>query len=1205
MSGLEDFALQFTLAAAHVVWIGALVGLVAFGIEKLPMKSAAARHAVHLIGLLVILAALPTALVMGSAGSQPRLPTKLGPGSSSSVVSLKAERSESITSETPRNVPPLLDPGMSSAVVQTGSVAPTPVTVGKTADVWTPLAPWIAGSYGFGLLAMILRLCFGVAGSIRLRAQSETMAQGEWIATMRRMANAMNLRVQPALQWSREVTSPVVMGLLKPAILLPVALMSRLTPAQVEAVLAHELAHLCRRDTWAVAVQRLAETVLFFHPAVWWMSRCLETAREQACDDLVVIAGCDPADYAEALLVCSEWRLEQVSLADQWAPHLAATGRDGAPLRQRILRLLGQGEGDSVRVGRIGWLLAVLGVGGVVLVVTANRGKRESLADFDFDDPPMGYEKGIEVADRHQIHQVEGLRFAAAPLLWKREGWRREDDANTNGQVKALFLNLGVASGYDIVEFRLFDHESRQLLHDSAWQRVSETEAKFAMERIGSSPWVTMKETGGTFPRKIDVWLRLVINGAGKPLILAPENGASVRRGGSEIIIESIFRGIMDGDGQSPSGIMRWKPETVREEDRRFTVDFENRGSVLPGRYHLVAVLKDGTRRVMDDLHFRSFRNRHQYVRMDAGLDSVARLELIPFQGRHKFFFNGLVVPHAGLPKLSRSMSDRINAWVAEVSRGELSEEDFVLRLKQAGPQTVRGLIPLMHSGKTDRLAMKGAGAFLDDANVVDHLAKVLKDLSEQADQLSPNTRHCCLLLLGKSKAPRHIDLAASFLDSAPIAAMYALEAIGGSAARDHLIGAFDQIPTDKWWLLAEHLRRLGDSGAIPELRRRLAMVEIPPTSAFPRRSVGAFTESIRALSGIEESLTWHSWQQGQHFIYPFNGPGSAKTFSVNPRTDHYVKLPSVNPDEASGRKAIWDALELGTSGPGFTLDGDELVLFHGLKATPLWEDGPPYPTTLHDWIDQTSHAALLESVRKDAPSDRMAVPQNGLLLAKDPHDRLYVLKLEKRHADFGYSVGVRALDPLRQLVKRPVTKNAFTIWSACTLHDLDSGTRNGAFNMSRNRLLTMDEARWREPAAHAVLVAEFAANAVALGVAGAEEFVLAEASRKIDAEDLVSLLKNARAKEAMIDGHEVLNQSGAIFHRFADQKPEECFGFAVRMPSGVPVAGLLEIRQVNHLPKTVDIRYRFLRNEHSRQVFAVNEGANSHKIESDAHKTH
>lgn len=1183
MSGFEEWALRFTLAAVQVMWIGAFIGLGTFAIERLIVKSAAARHAVHLIGLLTILATLPVALVVGSGETAQPAVSQTYILSPSPTPSSGTARPSAIPIEIRPEAPHLLETTPPSSQDTQPS---TTVSVDESAKGWQVMAPWVAGIYAFGLLAMTMRLCLGLVGAVRLRARSEAMTQGEWLASMQRMATAMRLRVRPALHWSREVTSPVVMGLIKPAILLPVALVNRLTPAQVEAVLAHELAHLCRRDTWAVAVQRLAETVLFFHPAVWWMSRRLEIAREQACDDLVVATGCDPADYAEALLVCSEYRLEQATESDAWTPKLASTGRDEAPLRQRVLRLLGQGKRDSIKLGQLGWLMAVLAFGGIIFVATADGWERESLADFDFNDPPMGYEKGVEVADRDQRHQVAGLRFSAASLQWMPADWTGDDSAKSDSREKALFLDLGIAEGFEIVEFRLFDHETRRLVHGSSWQHTSETESKFAIERVGSSSWMRIDETGGTIPRQIDVWLRVVRNGDGDPLIFTPEDGASVKLNDSEIRIESIFRGEMDGDGQGPSEMMRWNPETVRNEDQRFTVNFENRGSLLAGRYHLVAVLTDGTRRVMDDLHFRDFKNhRHPYVSMNAPLEDVTQLELIPFRSRHKFFFNGLTVPRPELPDLGQTTSDQITAWAAAVDRGDLSEEAFVQRLKQAGPQTVRGLITLMRSGKTDRLAMKGIEAFLDDADVVDFLAATLLDLSAQPEHLSRNPQHCCLLLLGESGDPSHVDLAASFLESTPIAAMYALEGIGGTRARDHLIGAFDRIPTDKWWLLAEHLGRMGDPASIPELKRRLAMVETPPSDAFPRRSVGAFTEAIRSLSDIEDSPTWHSWQQGQSFLYPYDGQGSAKTFSLRPLTDNYVKLPKVNPNEPSGRKAIWDALNANTIGAGFTMDGDEVALFHGLRAAPLWENGPPYPTTLHEWLDVTSHADLLESVRQDADSDRIRIPKSGLLVAKDLADRLYILKLEKRSANFDYHVSVRALDPLRQLVK-PTAVRPFTPWLTCTLHDLESETTNGALNLNRNHRLTMDATRWRAPSTDAVLVAEFAANRVALGIAGAEAFVLTETPPDVEVSELVRRLTSARTKAETIEGHERLQASGAIFHRFDDLKPEQCFAIAARMPGGSPVAGILHIRQIDHRAKTVDIRYRFLWNAYAQQIF-------------------
>ena len=122
----------------------------------------------------------------------------------------------------------------------------------------------------------------------------------------------------------------MVVGVIRPLILLPTMALSGLSEEQLETVLLHELAHIRRRDLWINLLQGLVEIVLFFHPAVWWISRRIRAERELCCDD-VVAARCPPMVYARALIQLEEHRSHRVRLA------VAAT--DGS-LRHRIERLV-------------------------------------------------------------------------------------------------------------------------------------------------------------------------------------------------------------------------------------------------------------------------------------------------------------------------------------------------------------------------------------------------------------------------------------------------------------------------------------------------------------------------------------------------------------------------------------------------------------------------------------------------------------------------------------------------------------------------------------------------------------------------------------------------------------------------------------------------------------------------------------------------
>ncbi|MHC1768881.1 MAG: M56 family metallopeptidase [Verrucomicrobiia bacterium] len=643
---MMELSLRITYAAAQVLWIGALIAFLVFALDRIFTRSAAGRHAMHLLGLILTALVLPVAFFTAPLKVEWATPLALkAPGAKG--IDSPAANAERVTPSQP--VSPV---NRGNFVAEERTELGKPLLLAKEAPGarWESIAPWVAGAYLVGLFGMAMRMACGFASSARMRRHGDLVQAGTWTEALQRMGDSIGVRARPVLKWSQDVAAPVIIGMVKPAILLPVALASRLSPAQVETVLAHELAHLRRRDSWALAVQRWVETVLFFHPAVWWMSHQMELAREEACDDLVLAAGCDPADYAEALVICSECRLERRGASLKAAAHLAVTGSGGAPLRRRILRLIGSGDDGTVRLGKTGWMLALLLVGGVALVMAAGNARRPDLADFDFDDPPSAYERGIKVADRHQRFEVEGLQFQASALQWEREGWLRLPDSE-QGPGWELFLNLGARGGYEIVEVRLFDHATRKLIHSSKWRNPDVARPKFVVERVESSSWLRMKETGEPFPDRMDIWLRLAIQASGQTFRLAAKTGASASHDGSEVVITTLLAGSANGRSGA-TGEMQWDLATVHGQDRELVLNMENRGKPLRGQYHLVAVTKDGSRYPMDHTHFWDFQRmrRHAYFRMDVALADVSHFELIPFKSRSKFFFNGLEVPGQRLP---------------------------------------------------------------------------------------------------------------------------------------------------------------------------------------------------------------------------------------------------------------------------------------------------------------------------------------------------------------------------------------------------------------------------------------------------------------------------------------------------------------------------------------------------------------------------
>jgi beta-lactamase regulating signal transducer with metallopeptidase domain len=122
------------------------------------------------------------------------------------------------------------------------------------------------------------------------------------------LQSRLSLRTRVNVHRSRRASVPMVLGWLRPVILLPTSTAASLAPRQLRAVLAHELAHVRRRDYLANLIQMAAETMLFHHPAAHWISRRIRTEREYCCDDVAVSVGSDPADYARALAALDDAR---------------------------------------------------------------------------------------------------------------------------------------------------------------------------------------------------------------------------------------------------------------------------------------------------------------------------------------------------------------------------------------------------------------------------------------------------------------------------------------------------------------------------------------------------------------------------------------------------------------------------------------------------------------------------------------------------------------------------------------------------------------------------------------------------------------------------------------------------------------------------------------------------------------------------------
>jgi GWxTD domain-containing protein len=197
------------------------------------------------------------------------------------------------------------------------------------------LVPWLAPLWLVGVCLFYVRYAAGCLSVRRLRGRGACKASDSWQRSVTRLAGELKISRPVVLLESLLAETPAVLGHFRPVILAPLGFMTSLPPDQVEAILLHELAHIRRADYLINVCQRLVEGLLFYHPAVWWISSVIRAERENCCDDMVVALRGDAHSYAVALTALEQNRSEQ-----RWPSREPAVAATGGSLMKRVRRLL-------------------------------------------------------------------------------------------------------------------------------------------------------------------------------------------------------------------------------------------------------------------------------------------------------------------------------------------------------------------------------------------------------------------------------------------------------------------------------------------------------------------------------------------------------------------------------------------------------------------------------------------------------------------------------------------------------------------------------------------------------------------------------------------------------------------------------------------------------------------------------------------------
>lgn len=445
----QAFSLRLTVALLHFLWQGALIAVTAaMATWLLRRASANARYTVHVAALALMPACV--AVTFGRVAIDSPASTVDSSGEAPSAAVAHNSQSDGLTiapnhsAESPDVVPvpsstgdrrPMPSSEADDAVRATAPVDAGAALVAPSRDgLLLRSAPYVTVVYLAGVLLLLIRLVRGAWDCRRLRRAATEIADAELVAWLRAEAERSGLGIVPALRWCAEISVPVVIGVLRPVILLPAAAATGLSMDQLQAVIAHELAHVRRYDLVVNLLQRVIETLLFFHPAVWWISRQVSREREEACDERVLSVGFKPMQYADALV-----RMAEISCAHRDGRHtapvtaLAADGAAPTEFKRRIHKVLGVRESSQMRPGRWALLAVTVALLAVLLPVWAHfspTATAENAPPAEDIDETMDFLRKLRPDSKVEDPVASGRRLAdddladgTARILYYGEPW--------------------------------------------------------------------------------------------------------------------------------------------------------------------------------------------------------------------------------------------------------------------------------------------------------------------------------------------------------------------------------------------------------------------------------------------------------------------------------------------------------------------------------------------------------------------------------------------------------------------------------------------------------------------------------------------------------------------------------------------------------------------------------------------------------------
>jgi bla regulator protein BlaR1 len=355
--------------------------------------------------------------------------------------------------------------------------------------------PWLMRCYGLGLFLMVVRFSGGLMVVQRLRTRALAPADHNLTQLMETLQQKLGITQRVLLRVSTRVVMPVVIGALRPMIILPETILKDISPDSLEAIILHELAHISRSDYLINIFLSIAESFLFFNPFVWRISSAIRTEREHCCDDLVVSHTEQPLAYARTLAMLA--RNENVAMPMALGLH---GNQHQATLLKRIKRIIEM----KVHPPHYGQVIAACTLSAVIIAASIacfspshaqnrNRGKKTESSSTSSAGTQRNYSKIVVVDTDGVRHEYTGLN-ALPPK--KRQELNRSLNALNDSLVKMRNIGPEIQRSLADLDKTLSNevaHTMKEAMANVDWDEIGR-EVDSAMQEVSSIDWTSIEK---------------------------------------------------------------------------------------------------------------------------------------------------------------------------------------------------------------------------------------------------------------------------------------------------------------------------------------------------------------------------------------------------------------------------------------------------------------------------------------------------------------------------------------------------------------------------------------------------------------------------------------------------------------------------------------------------------------------------------------